>query len=351
MTRYKILDDLLSDQYHNYSLDDLTEEVSNRLAEIDPKSGGVVRRTIEKDIEYLEYTGPFLVQIERYTASAFDRERQRDVKKKCLRYEKPGYSIFKKEMTDDEKYLLSEALSMLGQFDGLPNLEGLENLRKSLGLIDYEQEIVSFTKNPLENSTLLGELFTAISHKQVVELHYKKFSDIDSELIVNLHPYLLKEYNRRWYLIAAAEDDDKLLNFALDRIVSVIPLPGHDYIEYKGDLRERFEDIVGVTLFDDKPLNKIVFWVSDFSKNYVLTKPIHESQRNVAQDKVEELRLAYPSLSGGHFLQIECRENYELIRELCSFGKDLLVLEPSIIRETVFDRIQAMSKEYEEMRI
>lgn len=30
MTRYKILDELLSNRYHNYSLDDLTEEVSNR---------------------------------------------------------------------------------------------------------------------------------------------------------------------------------------------------------------------------------------------------------------------------------------------------------------------------------
>ena len=36
MTRYKILDELLSSRYHNYSLDDLTEEVSNRLADIDP---------------------------------------------------------------------------------------------------------------------------------------------------------------------------------------------------------------------------------------------------------------------------------------------------------------------------
>ena len=29
MTRYKILDELLSNQYHNYSLDELTEEVNN----------------------------------------------------------------------------------------------------------------------------------------------------------------------------------------------------------------------------------------------------------------------------------------------------------------------------------
>ena len=34
--RYKILDEQLSSRYHNYSLDDLTEEVNNRLAEMFP---------------------------------------------------------------------------------------------------------------------------------------------------------------------------------------------------------------------------------------------------------------------------------------------------------------------------
>ena len=66
MTRYKILDELLSCRYHNYSLDELTEEVNKRLTELYPDTNGVVRRTIEKDITYLEYEGPFLVEIERY---------------------------------------------------------------------------------------------------------------------------------------------------------------------------------------------------------------------------------------------------------------------------------------------
>ena len=61
MTRYKILDDLLSNRYHNYSLDELMEEVNYRLPEMYPDTNGVVSRTIEKDIFYLEYEGPFRV--------------------------------------------------------------------------------------------------------------------------------------------------------------------------------------------------------------------------------------------------------------------------------------------------
>ena len=350
MTRYKILDELLSSRYHNYSLDDLTEEVSNRLADMYPDTNGVVRRTIEKDIYYLEYEGPFMVDIERYSVPSYSKEKQKSYMKQCLRYAQPSFSIFKKEMTNDEEYLLSEALSLLGQFEGLPNLDALEGLRLGLGVKRNERHIISFTKNPLENSNLLGELFTAASQKQVIEIHYHKFSDPEQELVVNLHPYLLKEYNRRWYLFAAAEDDEKMLCFGLDRIDKVVPLPSHKYVEYDGDLNERFEDIIGVTLFEDSPVYPIIFWVSGFSKDYVLTKPIHESQKRVNVNKVLSLREQYPSLINGIFLQINCRDNYELIRELASFGKDLIVLSPSVIQDKVWNRINSMNEEYIKIR-
>ena len=350
MTRYKILDELLSSRYHNYSLDDLTEEVSNRLADMYPDTNGVVRRTIEKDIYYLEYEGPFMVDIERYSVPGYSKEKQKSYMKQCLRYAQPSFSIFKKEMTSDEEYLLSEALSLLGQFDGLPNLDALAGLRLGLGINKSERQIISFTKNPLENSNLLGELFTAASQKQVVEIHYHKFSSPEQELVVNLHPYLLKEYNRRWYLFAAAEDDEKMLCFGLDRIDKVVPLPSHKYVEYNGDLNERFEDIIGVTLFEDSPLYKIIFWVSDFSKDYVSTKPIHESQRHVSGEVAKELVDKFPQLSRGSFFRIDCKYNYELIRELTSFGKDLLVLEPSFIQDKIWERISAMNNDYSKLR-
>lgn len=338
MTRYKILDELLSNRYHNYSLDDLTEEVSKRLSEMYPDTNGVVRRTIEKDIYYLEYEGPFMVDIERYTVPG-------DNKKQYLRYSNPAFSIFKKEMSDDEEYLLREALSMLGQFDGLPNLEALEGLRIGLGVRRNDRKIISLSKNPLENSNILGELFTAISQKQVIELHYHKFQGLDNILSINVHPYLLKEYNRRWYLFAAAESDEKFLCFALDRIDSIEPLPAHHYIEYEGDINERFEDIIGVTL-NDGPILKIVFWVSDKSKDYVETKPLHESQKHINTEVEQRLRNEHPTLSGGRFFQIDCIENYELIRELTSFGKELIVLQPSAIRDKVADKVAEMNEMY-----
>jgi predicted DNA-binding transcriptional regulator YafY len=348
VTRYYILDKLLANRYHHYSTEDLRQLVNDELKELDQDP--VSRRTIELDLHYLEYEGPFLAEIEHYQIDAPSQSNPyKTVKKSCHRYADPSFSIFKKEMTEDEKYLLSEALSLLGQFDGLPNLDGLEALRKGLH-VKTDRQIISFTKNPLENSTLLGELFTAISQKQVVELHYHRFDTPDDDRQTTLIPYLLKEYNRRWFLIAAAEDTGRILNFALDRIDTVVPLPSHNYVEYAGDLNERFDDIVGVTLYEDRPVQPILFWVSDRSKDYVATKPIHESQKHYRGEKEAELRRLYPTLEGGAFFSIECVENYELIRELISFREDLMVLSPDNIRDTVMERIAAMYEMYKPWR-
>lgn len=349
MTRYKILDDLLSSRYHNYSIDDLVENVNLRLSEMYPDTDGVGRRMIEKDIAYLELEGPFLADIERYSVASYSQEKQKSYTKRCLRYANPSFSIFKKQMSNEEAYLLRETLSMLGQFDGLPNLEVLERLRLGLGVRNDERQIISFTKNPLGHSKLLGELFTAISQRQVVELHYHKFSKKEDILMVSVHPYLLKEYNRRWFLLAAAETDGKILNFALDRIDACKPLPSHKYIEYNGDINERFEDIVGITFNEGSPVYKIIFWVSDISKDYVATKPIHESQRVLPEVICEELRSKYKSLIGGTFFRIDCKENYELIRELTSFSKELIVLSPEYIQKKVFERINSLSDEYKKI--
>ena len=203
----------------------------------------------------------------------------------------------------------------------------------------------------MENSNLLGELFTAISHRQVVELHYHKFSSPHTELTVNIHPYLLKEYNRRWFLFAAAESDRKLLCFSLDRIDNAVPLPSHKYIDYDGEISEVFDDTIGVTINEESPVYNIVFWVSDISKDYVATKPIHDSQKNISGSEEEKLREMYTTLSGGSFFSIDCKENYELIRELTSFGKELIVLSPVIMREKIEKRISEMMEQYKSLEM
>ena len=336
LIRYKFLDELLSDRHHYYDIKDLTEKCNEKLQELGFRE--VTRRCIEKDIVYLQER-PFEAPIQRFKWNG----------KNCVAYQDSSYSIFKQEMSKEERYLLREVLSTIGQFNGLDHFEWLEKFKIGLDIKERRQ-IISFSNNPyLLNSNLLGALFDNISNEVVIRLSYHTFSNPTTRSI-DFHPYLLKQYNDRWFLLGSPDGESKILTFALDRIDKVEPLPDKKYAKCPEDLFERFDDIVGVTLYEDRPIEHIVFWVSDFSKNYVITKPIHESQTSIKGEAENNLHGKHPQLNGGVFFSIDCIPNYELIRELCSFGKDLIVLEPSSISDEVFNRISMMVERYLSMR-
>jgi len=335
LARIAFLDALLADRHHYYSLDDLTEKCNERLEEIGVPT--VTRRCIEKDIDFIEGAS-FGGNIDKQTVNG----------KYCLRYADPSFSIFTKKLSDDEKNLLQETLATLGQFDGLKNFEWLDDFKKRLEIED-RRKIICFSNNPyLKNSNILGQAFDFISNRVAVRLSYQTFSQ-NKPKSLDFFPYLLKQYNDRWYLIGAAAEDGKILTFALDRITEIQPSDIQDLEDAPEDLEERFDDIIGVTLYDDCPLLTITFWVSDESKNYVLTKPLHGSQKTISGDKETNLRGHYPQLAGGMFFSIQCKRNYELISVLMSFGNNLLVLSPEEIRCEIVERIRRMMDGYDKM--
>lgn len=348
MLRYQILDRLLSDRRHNYSLDDLTEVVSDEICELNPQSDGVVRRTIEKDIAFLEFDNTPPAVIERYTVDSYSRERQREVKKHCLRYEDPSFTIFNKAMSDDERELLGEAMSLIGHFEGLPGFEQLEALRQKAKVKRRRHHAISLPKSPAASTNVFGQLFKAIVSKQVVDISYHRFKHPESDQYM-VYPYLLKEYNRRWYLICEDVKDGSIRNLSVDRFERVTPVPSVSYKKFDGDILKRYDEVIGVTFYPDKEVQHIEFWVSDASNDFVATKPMHHSQHAVSIAREKELRDAYPKLNGGTFFSIDCRENYELIRELTSFGKELLVISPVELRNTVCNRIVEMTAAYADL--
>lgn len=332
LIRYKYLDRLLSDHHHYYDIHDLTEKVNDMLYE--DGFPEVTQRCIEKDLVSLE-GAPFCAPIERNKKSG----------KNCIAYSKRSFSIFTKELNDEEAVLLREVLNTIGQFDGLDNFKWLDDFKIGLH-IEERRQIISFANNPyLQNSNLLGTLFDNISNEVVIRLSYHTFNDDTIRSIV-FHPYLLKQYNERWFLLGAADSDQKILNFALDRIDKVEPLPEKKYIECPDEIYERFEDIVGVTLYEERQIEHIVCWVSEASKGYVNTKPIHESYTPFKGEKESQLHEQYPKLDGGLFFSIDCIPNFELIRELCSFGGNLVVLSPESIREDIKNRLEFHLDQY-----
>lgn len=318
LIRYKYLDEMLSDRYHYYTIQDLTDRCNAKLEREGLKP--VTKRCIEMDLRDLEEQPPFYVELDRFRKDGCN----------YVRYSDPEYSIFTKALSRDEEAMLSEALSTLGQFEGLPNFAWLDALKKKLGKSNYDHKIISFSENQyltLIRPTMLGELFTAITNKQVINLRYHTFKDKSSKSCI-LHPYLLKQYNDRWYLVGAAEDG-YVLNFALDRIEGFDPMPEKKYCECDEYLEDRFEDIVGVTLPKGGQLDEIVLWVADSLYPYIVSKPLHSSQVEIADEEaLGRLRERNCHLSGGRFFRYECIINYELINSILAMGHQAVMVAP-----------------------
>lgn len=329
--RYKILDSLLSNRNRYYTITDLLEKVNEALVldGMEPVS----RRCIEKDLNTLE-------------CAPYDADIVRDWKngRKYIRYEEEGFSIFTKKLSEDEENLLSEVLNTLGQFEGLDSFEWLDGLKSRLDIKEHRR-IIQFDSNPyLQNSNMLGSLFTAISNKQVLALKYHTFNNAEVREVV-VHPYLLKEYNKRWFLIVGTEDGTTLI-FAIDRIDGFEPMPHIKYIEPSEEVEERFDDIVGVSLFKDAQVENILLWVSKEQYPYIKTKPLHGSQREIKGERLAGLRDRYAILGEGYFIELSCIINYELKQLLMSMMDRLVVLTPQSFAADMKHRIENLAKMY-----
>lgn len=326
MARYRVIDEMLANPNRNYT----TKEIHDRVIRECNLPNTFSLRMIQKDLVAIE-SAPFNKQLVR-----------NEGRRGAVRYADQSNPIFFKELTSDEEEVLREALRSLGQFDGLDNFTWLDLLKKKLDFKDNkgEQPYISFSNNNELQipEGLLGRLFSAISKKKVIRITYTVFGQDPKQYTVC--PYQLKQYNDRWFLLSMplADGDNSytpgfIATFALDRIKGEF-----EYVDEKVfvpttiNLAERFNEIIGVTLYDNEDLQDIYFAVSDDSLPYIQTKYLHNTQIELNEESQLLYRQRYPSLKDWTFFSIECRENPELIMRLLSYGKDIVVVEPKKLR-------------------
>lgn len=272
---YQILDELLSDKHHYYTRKELCDKCNKKLVEKGYPE--VSKRTIELDRHDMDLE---------FKDIAIDFDFVKDGKH-IVKYEDPSKSIFTKKLSDEEALFLNEVLNTPGQFSGLDGFEWLDSLQTRLQQASSESEavhgeqrtIISFSKNPYLNTgsgepvaNALAGFFVAISNKTVVNLEYRKFGQRESAFY-DFHPYLLKQYNERWYLICQLvnAERDFLMNLPLNRIFPFKEVPEIPFKECCCDIDEHYEDIVGVTYYDNLEVEDILLAVSKQKAPYIET--------------------------------------------------------------------------------
>jgi predicted DNA-binding transcriptional regulator YafY len=230
------------------------------------------------------------------------------------------------------------------KFKGLPQFTWINEIvaeiktKLKLEMNGDHPEIMSFESNDdYEGLIHITDLFNAIINKRVLNIKYKPFSSpVAKEL--EFHPYYLKQFNSRWFVLGhnPVVTKYKYENLALDRILkNGISESKKLYKDHEEDWQDYFSDFIGVSREKGKPEQIKIVIVDEEQANYIRTKPIHQTQ-NQNFKKVE----------GGYETSIKVIPNYELYKLLLSYGERIKVVSPENVREEMRRRILEMKNLY-----
>jgi len=257
-------------------------------------------------------------------------------------YEDPDYSIDNIPLNEEELEALSFASTMLEQYKNIDlfttftgavqKIVDAVNIRRMLKA-ESSYPFIQFDSVPeMKGSEYLIEIIEAIREKHVLEFRHRRFDSDKSHRHI-VHPYLLKEYRYRWYLIGLHNDLQEIRTYGLDRISAVTVNREIQFKESGFDPEDYFRYTIGISGTYQEP-EKIILKFTKFQSKYVITQHIHESQEIVKETETHVLVSLFIS------------PTYELISRILGWGAEVEVLEPEGLRERVISIIAEMSDLY-----
>ena len=297
-------------------------------------------RTVERGIATIEKTLKF--------------ELIKTGKPRTYVYKDKAVKIARKIFEATQMYYIATLYDILISLDGLAfktlyeklfeilNTQGFSKLQE---LRFYENgnatqnSIIQFESHfefKINQNQLFLKLFEYILNKTVIEIVHKQFEV--PEVSFSFSPFLLKQYNKRWFLYGFDHSKNRVTFVGLERLTGISELkdPFNEtaYVDFFSE--DYFEDIVGVTKMDNEILTRIKIKATRSQYNYIASKPIHESQKLIKSESSEDFKV----------FEIEVIPNYELKAMLMSFGNSIQILEPASFREEHIKNIQTNLDQY-----
>jgi len=324
--RYTVLDKCFSNFNRNFDYDDLLKEVNEVLYEIGTE--GIQLRQLQYDIAYMKSDEGYSIEL---------NEELKIGKKRIFRYQDKAFSIANHPLNVNDSEQLETTIAILSRYKHRAEFNWLEELIPRMqqtfnlvakgdnGIISYQQNI------DLKGIEHIGTLFNLILKRKKIQLCYEPYGK--PQLKAKVNPYHVKQYNNRWFLFCYNEEYDSISNYSLDRIVSIEEL-ANSFEPSTINWMDYFDDVIGVTKPEGADVQKIKLRFSEKRINYVLTKPLHGTQK---VDKTDDT---------GQTVTIEVIPNNELYQLLFSFGPDVVVISPPDFRKEMIERIGKMKNNY-----
>jgi predicted DNA-binding transcriptional regulator YafY len=327
-TRYKLIDvRIRNKQKPKPTLAQLIEYVNDKLGKT------VSASSIQKDIEAMRYDKNL----------AFNAPIAYDRLTKGYYYTEEGYSIEAMPLSEADLQGLEMALGILQQFKSVPAIKYFQEAISDMAA-SVKKNRISSSKNTATilldrpnqylGSEYMAVVVDAINEKNVIKLSYLGFNKL-AQKEHTVHPYFIKEYDGRLYLIGndvAPGKAQKFLTFSFDRITKISATYDSFKEEYV-DKANYYKNTLGISNVDAVP-EKIILSFNPIQAPWLRTQKIHHSQ-NILIDNNTEFRI-----------ELELVVNHELKTKVLSYGSALTVLQPAHLKEFVLNEINSMKKLY-----
>lgn len=322
--RYITIDRCLRNYNAHHDIDSLLEAVNRVLVDHDIRPA--TKSTIQHDLTNLKKR-PYEIELE--PGRGYGQN-------KLYRYKDPSFTIANIIYPTHLKDIISEIDEILEDYNYDQHYAWLKSTVRSLrdkesggDILPDAVEFQNYTDIRILQH--FNDLLNSILAKKPVSLIYTPFDKQSYNAIC--HPYLLKQFNNRWFLIGKTEGHTSLSTYPLDRIQEV-NVVNKEYLPNTENFVDYFYDVVGVTVKANEQPVDVIVRVSKNAYKYIETKPLHGSQAVVERNE--------DSVT----IKLHVQLNYELESLLMSHGPSIEVLKPESLRQSIKSKLDTMSSYY-----
>lgn len=179
----------------------------------------------------------------------------------------------------------------------------------------------------------LTAIVNAMRDNKTIEMTYQSFNRAEPTSF-KAHPWCLKLFKQRWYLLARSEVYKEPRIYALDRIRAVSETQNALKIPKKFKADEFFSHYFGIIVDDCQP-ETIQLKVEASQVKYYKSLPLHSSQREISS--TDEYTI----------FEYKLVPTFDFEQEVLSKGPWVEVLAPESFRDVIHADIKAMLEHYE----
>ena len=179
----------------------------------------------------------------------------------------------------------------------------------------------------------LSIVIQAMRENKILDLHYQSY-ERETPTVHMLHPYAVKLFKQRWYVIGLSEKKNRILIFSMDRIQELIITEQKYCYPKQFSIHDYYRDSFGIIIDDKLESQRIRLKVMNNQACYFRSLPLHPSQKEIENHSEYSV------------FEYWLKPTYDFEQEILSHREDVEVLEPVQLREIIKESVLKMAKLY-----